>query len=110
MALAWGEFEQAQPGLAGAGRTLLYQFGVAFACEDNQDAFYCTGRAHAVEDPATRQVLAELFVSERSGSGVPVPAADDHLFSFDVQRCLLTRTTSHGDPSPQHTVWLQPST
>jgi hypothetical protein len=160
VAVAWGEFEQAQPGLAKAGRTLLYQFGVglaflatvrrdggprvhpmcplihqgglyafivpgpkqddlhrdgryslhSFPCEDNEDAFYCTGRAHVVEDPATRQALAELFVTERSSSGIPVPAADDHLFSFDVQRCLLTRTTGHGDLSPQHTVWQQAST
>jgi hypothetical protein len=160
VAAAWGEFEQAQPGLAEAGRTLLYQFGVglaflatvrrdggprvhpmcplinqgglyafivpgpkqddlhrdgryslhSFPCPDNEDAFYCSGRAHAVADQATRQALAELFVTERSRSGIPEPASDDHLFSFDVQRCLLTRTTRHGDPSPQHTVWHQPGT
>ena len=95
MAVTWGEFERAEPGLAEAGRALLYQFGVGFAflatvgrdggprmhpmcplihdgglyafivpgpkqadlhrdgryalhsfpCEDNEDAFYCTGRA-----------------------------------------------------------------
>jgi len=72
----------------------------SFPCEDNEDAFYCTCRAHAVEDPATRQALAELFVTERSSSGIPVPAADDHLFSFDVQRCLLTRTTGLPEGGP----------
>ena len=159
MALSWGEFEQARPGLADAGRALLYQFGVglaflatvrrdggprvhpmcplihggglyafivpgpkqadlhrdgryslhSFPCEDNEDAFYCTGRAQAVDDPAIRRELAELFVAERSAPEVPAPAPDDHLFSFGLQRCLLTRTTGHGDPSPQHTIWHQAS-
>ena len=159
MAATWGEFERAQPGLADAGRALLYQFGVglaflatvrrdggprvhpmcplihdgglyafivpgpkqadlhrdglyalhSFPCEGNEDAFYCTGRAQAVDDPATRRPLAELFVAERSG-GVAAPASGDHLFSFGLQRCLLTRTTGHGDPSPQHTIWHDAST
>ena len=159
VAVTWGEFERAEPGLADAGRALLYQFGVglaflatvrrdggprvhpmcplihdgglyafivpgpkqadlhrdgryalhSFPCEDNEDAFYCTGRAQAVDDPATRRALAELFVAERSG-GVAAPASGDHLFSFGLQRCLLTRTTGHGDPSPQHTIWHDAST
>jgi hypothetical protein len=158
VAISWGEFDRAQPGLAEAGRALLYQFGVglaflatvrrdggprvhpmcplihggglyafivpgpkqadlhrdgryslhSFPCEENEDAFYCTGRAQTVGDPAIRQALAELFVTERSPE-VPAPAADDHLFSFRLQHCLLTRTTGHGDPSPQHTVWHEAS-
>jgi hypothetical protein len=59
--------------------------------------------------PATRQALAELFVTERSALEIPAPAAGDHLFSFGLQRCLLTRTTGHGDPSPQHTIWHEAS-
>ncbi len=31
VAITWGEFEQAQPGLAEAGGALLYQFGVGLA-------------------------------------------------------------------------------
>jgi hypothetical protein len=31
VAVAWGEFERAQPGLAEAGRVLLYQDGVGLA-------------------------------------------------------------------------------
>jgi len=27
------------------------------------------------------------------------------VFALDVERCLLTRTTGHGDPEPRHTVW-----
>jgi len=151
----WEEFQHSQPGLAEAGRALLYQFGVglaflatvrrdggprvhpmcplihrggmyafivpgpkqadlhrdgryslhSFPCPDNEDAFYCTGRVQAVDDPATGRALAELFVTERSAIGVAAPGPDDHLFSFGLQRCMLTRTTGHGDPSPQHTIW-----
>jgi hypothetical protein len=82
----------------------------SFPCEDNEDAFYCTGRAHAVDDPATRQALAGLFVTERSDSNLPPPGTGDHLFSFNLQRCLLTRTTGHGDPNPRHTIWQEAHT
>lgn len=152
--VTWGEFQQSQPGMAGAGRALLYQFGVglaflatvrrdggprvhpmcplihedgmyafivpgpkqadlhrdgryslhSFPCEDNEDAFSCTGRVQAIDDPAIRQALAELFVAERSLE-VLAPGPADHLFRFGLHNCLLTRTTGHGDPSPQHTVW-----
>jgi hypothetical protein len=46
----------------------------SFPCEDNEDAFFCTGRAQAVDDPAIRKALAELFVTERSALKVPEPA------------------------------------
>jgi hypothetical protein len=82
----------------------------SFPCPDNEDAFYCTGRVRAVDDPATRRALAGLFVAERAELGVPAPAADHHLFSFGLQRCLLTRTTGHGDFSPVHTVWPEAGT
>lgn len=102
--------------MAEAGRALLYQFGVglafvatvrrdSFPCEDNEDAFYCTGRVRAVDDPAIRQALAELFVAERSSPEALAPGPADHLFSFGLHSCMLTRTTGHGDPSPKHTVW-----
>jgi hypothetical protein len=81
----------------------------SFPCQDNEDAFCCTGRAQAVDDPAIRKALADLFVAERHALKVPQPGTRDHLFSFGLQRCLLTRTTGHGDPSPQHTIWLNAS-
>ncbi len=81
----------------------------SFPCEDNEDAFYCTGQAEAVAAPAIRTALAELFVAERSASQLPAPGTDDHLFSFGLHRCLLTRTAGHGDPSPRHTVWHEAS-
>jgi hypothetical protein len=77
----------------------------SFPCEDNEDAFYCTGTVRPEEDPATRRAIAEVFVTERSGVGVPAPEPDHHLFRFDIERCLLTRTTGHGDIAPQHTTW-----
>jgi len=154
---SWAEFETGQPGLAAAGRTLFYQFGVglaflatvrrdggprvhpmcpiidggglfafivpgpkqadlrrdgryalhSFPCPDNEDAFYCTGRAAVVDDPEIRQVLAEVFVTERAD--VPVPGLDHQLFRFGIQTCLLTRTTGHGDFAPQHTTWKDPA-
>jgi hypothetical protein len=81
----------------------------SFPCPDNEDAFYCTGRAEADEDAGLRQVLAEIFVTERAGVGVPVPEPAHHLFRFILERCLLTSTTGHGDIAPQHTTWQAPA-
>ena len=80
----------------------------SFPGEDNEDAFYCTGRATVVDDPVVRQVLADVFVTERA-AGVPVPAPDHQLFRFGIETCLLTRTTGHGDHAPQHTTWQDPA-
>ena len=79
----------------------------SFPCPDNEDAFYCTGRATAVDDPAVRPVLADVFVTERTD--VPAPARDHRLFRFGIETCLLTRTTGHGDFAPQHTTWQDPA-
>ena len=81
----------------------------SFPCEDNEDAFYCTGTVRTEADPAIRQALAEVFVAERATFGVPAPEPDHHLFQFDIRTCLLTRTTSHGDAAPQHTTWKAPT-
>jgi hypothetical protein len=81
----------------------------SFPGEDNEDAFYCTGRAAAEDDPAIRQALADVFVTERASAGVPVPAPDHQLFRFGIETCLLTRTTGHGDFAPQHTTWRDPA-
>jgi hypothetical protein len=81
----------------------------SFPCENNEDAFYCTGRAEAEGDTAIRKVLADIFVAERADVGVPLPATDHHLFRFGLERCLLTRTTGHGDHAPEHTTWQDPA-
>lgn len=77
----------------------------SFPCDDNEDAFYLTGRAVQVTEGAMRDALAKQFVAERARLAVNPPAADHALFRFDVERCLLTRTTGHGDPTPTHLVW-----
>jgi hypothetical protein len=77
----------------------------SFPCEDNEDAFYCSGRVRPVADDGLRTELGEMFVAERAQLGVPMPAADDALFEFLLESCLLTRTTGHGDLEPEHQVW-----
>ena len=77
----------------------------SFPCPDNEDAFYVTGRAVQVVDAALRDLLAEQFVAERAHLDAEPPARDHALFRLDVDSCLLTRTTRHGDTSPNHLVW-----
>ncbi len=83
----------------------------SFPCEDNEDAFSCTGRAEAEEDACLRQVSAEIFVTERAGGAgrARTRAQRNHLFRLGLDRCLLTRTTGHGDIAPQHTIWQTPA-
>jgi hypothetical protein len=79
----------------------------SFPCPQNEDAFFITGQARLVTSPDIREVLSAQFVQERSQFPVMPPAEDDTLFAFDIDSCLLTRTTGHGDPNPQHTVWRE---
>lgn len=80
----------------------------SFPCPDNEDAFYVTGRVTVVGDRALREDLGKQFVHERSQFGAELPADADALFEFEIERCLLTKTTGHGDPNPQHVVWKPP--
>ena len=78
----------------------------SFPCEDNEDAFMVAGDATTVADPELRGQLVERFLVERSQ--LPMTEADlvaQTLFELSVDRVLLTRTTGHGDPTPQHTIW-----
>jgi hypothetical protein len=77
----------------------------SFPLEDNEDAFYLSGAARHVSHPETRDRLAHQFVSERADFAVSPPGPEQQLFEFEVDAVLLTRTTGHGDPQPQHTVW-----
>ena len=76
-----------------------------YPLEDNEDAFYLRGVARHVPHPAARDQLARQFAAERSGQALPAPGEDQHLFEFQVSVAMLTRTTGHGDPRPQHTIW-----
>lgn len=77
----------------------------SFPCEDNEDAFSCSGRVRLVTDSDLRSALSAVFVAERAQFAVPAPSDEDGLFEFLLDSCLLTRTTGHGDPSPSHRVW-----
>jgi hypothetical protein len=83
------------------GRYALHTFPM----EDNEDAFYLSGVASQVSDRSTRDRLARQFAGERSGQAVPAPGQEQHLFEFRLHAAMLTRTTGHGDPRPQHTIW-----
>ena len=77
----------------------------SFPRPDDEDAFYCCGQVRLIHDAQLRGELGAVFVAERAELGVPLPAPDDALFEFLLDRCLLTRTTGHGDPAPVHQVW-----
>jgi hypothetical protein len=77
----------------------------SFPSPQNEDAFYLSGQAGLIEDQGLREALSNQFVTERRQFPVQPPALADQLFRFEFDRCLLTRTTGHGDPLPRHEVW-----
>ena len=79
----------------------------SFPTDTNEDAFSIYGRAIAERDENVRERLGRQFRAERGDEDSAVPA-DWDLFELHLTRCLLTRTTGHGDPAPQHTVWRSP--
>ena len=84
------------------GRLALH----SYASEDNEDAFYFTGRAVPVKDLKLRTKLEEQFQAERPG--LDFDALDmkrQSLFEFLIETVLLTRTKGHGDPDPKHDIW-----
>ena len=80
-----------------------------FPCEDNEDAFYITGSALPIDDDLLRRRLETQFLDERKMQSRPPDFSAHHLFEFGIDRCLLTSTTGHGDPAPQHIVWRGPT-
>lgn len=70
----------------------------------NEDALYLAGRATAVRDAELRRAVAAVYVAERTTLPPPDLGAQS-LVELSIERCLLTRTTGHGDPAPRHTVW-----
>jgi hypothetical protein len=77
----------------------------SFPCDDNEDAFYITGRAERSDDADIREQVTRQFVGERSFEIPPAGLQGQDVIEFRIERCLLTRTTGHGDPDPQHTIW-----
>lgn len=79
-----------------------------FPPDENEDAFYLTGRAWAVEDRGVEGDLRAQFLAERHMDAPPAGFADHEPFEFGIERCLYTVTKGHGDPSPRHEVWHAP--
>jgi hypothetical protein len=77
----------------------------SFPADENEDAFYLTGRAELVSDDETRSALASQFARERDRTEPPVELATWELFALDIESSVLTRTVGHGDPAPEHTAW-----
>jgi hypothetical protein len=80
----------------------------SFPADENEDAFYLFGRAEPIALEDTTMGLATQFAIERGMSQPPDEIAAWELFTLDVESCLLTLTTGHADPAPQHTVWHAP--
>jgi hypothetical protein len=74
---------------------------------DDEDAFYVTGRAVLVDDEASRQRLWAAYAGDenRKGDINEIGFARQTIFELMLESALLTRTSGHGDPDPQHTVW-----
>jgi hypothetical protein len=81
----------------------------SYPCDDNEDAFYLSGRSRPVHDLHLRAALSEQFVQERIQSNMPAPAEHDVLFEFLSARCLLT-TTGPAGTDPSKLVWRAPNT
>jgi Pyridoxamine 5'-phosphate oxidase len=77
----------------------------SFPSDDNEDAFNVTGTATNVQDAVLNAALAEQYAKERTMNAPPEDLGSWEAFEFSLTSCLLTRTTGHGDPAPQHTVW-----
>jgi hypothetical protein len=77
----------------------------SFPTDDNEDAFSLAGMARPVDDPDRRRSLAAQFLNERSWTEPPKGFEGQDLFVFELDRCLHTVTTGHGDPEPRHRIW-----
>ena len=78
----------------------------SFPADENEDAFYASGRAVLVSDPQLRDDLADRYVRERKSLHITREAlSDDVPFEFDISTCLVTRTEGHGDGAPKHAIW-----
>lgn len=80
----------------------------SFPADENEDAFYLTGRARSVEDDERRRTLQTQYLGERGLTQEPKGFAEQELFVFELERCLYTVTSGHGDPEPRHRIWRAP--
>ena len=83
----------------------------SYPAPENEDAFYLTGRAVVHEDAAVRTKAIEVFLAQPGRQGPPLDEShfeSQTVVEFLIDSCLLTRTTGHGDPDPQHVIWHAP--
>ena len=64
----------------------------AFPADENEDAFYVSGRAVLVDDPRRRQAATGRFLAERGLEAAPGDFGAQELFEFLLERCLWTQT------------------
>jgi hypothetical protein len=82
--------------------------GETFPPPDQDDAFYVTGTALELSDPAVWEQVAIQMLAERSMTERWPGFEAQVLFEFRIERCLLTLTqAAHGFPAG-HTVWQAP--
>jgi hypothetical protein len=79
----------------------------SFPTDADEDALYITGTARADPDERQRERLASRFAAERPNVD-EIDLGGHEVFEFLIERCLLTRTSGHGDASPRHEVWRAP--
>jgi hypothetical protein len=72
---------------------------------ENEDAFYVSGHAELVKDETFVEAARRRYLEEREWASAPDGFGNQELFEFFIENCLLTRTTGHGDPHPQHRTW-----
>jgi hypothetical protein len=78
----------------------------SFPTDDNEDAFSLTGVGEEIEDAELRVTLSRQFLDERPTTELSADdLAEQVLFEFRLDRCLLTRTNGFGDPQPRHFIW-----
>jgi hypothetical protein len=83
----------------------------SYPSPENEDAFSLSGSAAARNDASERRAVIATFLAQRGRQGPPLDESHfegQTLVEFRIDGCLLTRTTGHGDTSPQHTVWKHP--
>jgi hypothetical protein len=71
----------------------------------HDDAFYVTGRAVFVEDPALRSALEQRLLAERHMEALWPGFEDEELVEFKIERCLVTLTEARDGVPAGHTTW-----
>ena len=79
--------------------------GETFPPPNQDDAFYVTGTALEVRDPATWEEIASQMLAERSTTKRWPGFESQVLFEFRMERCLLTLTQAADGFPAGHTIW-----